>query len=278
MAEVVAAGRETEEQAKRGGKVLESKTVTLKTGPAHQVLQGGSGKRLIWLHGISRPGPDDALLNALAEHFEVTAPLLPGYEDRDELAGLQDIRDLALHYDSVLAALGLDGAILAGHSFGGMLAGEIAALSPHRFEKLVLAAPLGLWNDAYPIEDLFALPFAAIEELLWKGAEHPPAPASGENAEEEDVERLVKIANTVGGVAKYTWPIPDKGLRRRLYRLNMPTLLAFAQDDALLPAAYAEEFAAGIGDTQTLLSKGSHMFPNEAPERMAEAIAGFAAG
>lgn len=258
--------------------MLESKQVTLKAGPAHEVLHGGHGPRLIWLHGISRPGPDDALLGALAERFEVWAPLLPGFEDRDELAGLHDIRDLALHYDSLIGELGLDGAVLAGHSFGAMLAGEIAALAPHRFAKLVLVAPLGLWNDAHPIEDLFALPFAQIEELLWKGAEQRPPRGPSPGGEGDDMERLVKIANTLGGVAKYTWPIPDKGLRRRLYRLSMPTLLAFAEGDALLPAAYAEEFAAEIADTRTHLSKGSHMFPNEAPELMVAAIAEFAAG
>jgi pimeloyl-ACP methyl ester carboxylesterase len=258
--------------------VLESKTVTLRKGPAHEVLHGGRGAPLVWLHGVTRPTVEDPMLGALAEHFEVFAPLMPGFADRDELSVFHDIGDLALRYDSVLDALGLDGITLAGHSFGGMLAAEIAAHVPRRITKLVLVSPLGLWNDAHPIEDLFARPYPAIDDLLWQGAvERPAMPEAASNREEDTVERLVEVANGVGAIAKFTWPIPDKGLRRRLYRVTMPTLLAFGENDALVPPVYADEFAAEIAGARKLVWKGSHMLPYEAPDRIAAAIAEFAA-
>ena len=40
----------------------------------------------------------------------------------------RQIHDLALHYDDVLDALELESATLVGHSFGAMIAAEVAAL------------------------------------------------------------------------------------------------------------------------------------------------------
>ena len=41
---------------------------------------------------------------------------------------------LVLYYDELLGALGLDSAALVGHSFGGMVAAEIAASFPSRVD------------------------------------------------------------------------------------------------------------------------------------------------
>ena len=46
--------------------------------------------------------------------------------------------------------------ILVGHSMGGMIAAEMAAVAPHEVSRLGLIAPAGLWLDAHPIADLFA--------------------------------------------------------------------------------------------------------------------------
>ncbi len=48
-----------------------------------------------------------------------------------------------------------------------MAAAEIAAHFPRRAKQLVLMAPVGLWNDAYPVTDVFAEPYMMIENLLW---------------------------------------------------------------------------------------------------------------
>ena len=47
---------------------------------------------------------------------------------------------------------------MIGHSFGGMVAAELAANSPRRVSKLVLIAPIGLWRDDVPIPDIAAIP------------------------------------------------------------------------------------------------------------------------
>ena len=46
---------------------------------------------------------------------------------------------------------------IVGHSMGGMLAAEIAALDNSRAKKLVLVDAAGFWLDEHPIPDFFAL-------------------------------------------------------------------------------------------------------------------------
>jgi pimeloyl-ACP methyl ester carboxylesterase len=260
---------------KRPLSAFRERQIALKRGPLLTVLEGGEGPPLVWLHGPRRPDAEDPVLAAVAARFTVTAPLFPGQASLDELEDLPTLHDLALFYDGALAAAGIERAILVGHSFGGMLAAELAALAPQRASGLVLISPLGLWNDAHPVADLFARPYPAVDELIWSGAEHRPPPAG---PADDPIEAYIALANALGGIAKYTWPIPDRGLRGRLYRIAAPTLLLFAKDDAFVPVAYAEDFAAELEDVRKRELPGSHMAPYEDPAVLGALIEAFAAG
>jgi pimeloyl-ACP methyl ester carboxylesterase len=60
----------------------------------------------------------------------VHAPLLPGYEDSERADDLRTMLDVTLHAGDVRRALGLERPILVGHSMGGMIAAEMAAIAP----------------------------------------------------------------------------------------------------------------------------------------------------
>ncbi len=252
--------------------MLTESTLRLSREPEVRIVRGGSGQTLVWLHGMAVPGPDDTVLNALAEDHQVIAPLMPGLATLDELAELPTLHDLVLFYDSVLAELGVESAALAGHGFGAMLAAELAALSPGRFQGLALVGPLGLWNDAHPVEDIFANRFPDVEELIWSGSRYRP---KVEQSQDDAVETYIRFANALGTMANYTWPIPDRGLRRRLYRIDVPTLVLAPRSDAWIPAAYADEFVAAIEDARAADLEGSHMAPYEDPAGFARTIGAF---
>ena len=77
--------------------------------------------------------------------------------------------DFTLHTLDVVEALGLKNPILVGHSMGGMIAAEMAAIAPTS-RQLCLLAPAGLWLDDHPIVDMFStLPFE-MPELLFHDA------------------------------------------------------------------------------------------------------------
>ncbi|HEX4097521.1 MAG TPA: alpha/beta hydrolase [Caulobacteraceae bacterium] len=252
--------------------MLTERAIHLRHGPELKVVVGGSGPPLVWLHGMAAPEPSDELLNALTERFEVFAPVAPGVGGLEELAELPTLHDLVLLYDGLLAELGIERAVLVGHGFGGMLAAELAALAPHRVGRLVLVSPLGLWSDAHPIEDIFARRQPQVEELIWSGSQRRPTVAL---SEDDAIEAYIRFANALGAMANYTWPIPDRGLKRRLYRITASTLVLGARSDAWIPPAYAEDFAAAIDGARAAHLEGSHMAPYEDPGAFAQAIAGF---
>ena len=79
--------------------------------------------------------------------------------------------DFTLHALDVLEALELKKPIVVGHSMGGMIAAEMAAIARTEVAKLCLLAPAGLWLDDHPIADIFSkLPYE-LPGLLFHDAE-----------------------------------------------------------------------------------------------------------
>jgi pimeloyl-ACP methyl ester carboxylesterase len=72
------------------------------------------------------------------------------------------------------------------------------------------------------------------------------------------------------------WPIPDRGLGRRLYRVRAKTLVIHGADDAFVPVQYARDFATALPDCEVkILEGGAHMLPVEAPDDVMAAISRF---
>jgi pimeloyl-ACP methyl ester carboxylesterase len=253
------------------------------------VHRGGDGPRLVFLHGAAGVNPHDPLLAALAERFEVIAPVLPGFNDLAELDDLRDVHDLALYHDELFGALGLDGASVVGHSLGGMVAAELAAHVPHRVDRLVLAAPLGLWNDDYPVADMFIAFPNGINELMWVDPSGDAAlsfmaamaSASGVGAdapahEDPMIAALIGILQGMTTAGKFLWPLPDKGLARRLRRIAVQTLVVWGAADTFAPARYAEDFARGIPSAKLeVLDGAGHMVPYERQPDFVNLVAAF---
>src|SRR5262249_12647997 len=143
--------------------------------------------------------------------------------------------------------------------------------------SLVLLSPLGLWNDDYPVTDLFALPYVDMPALLYAD----PSKASGEadtTTLDGNVEKLVTLAQALTSVAKFLWPIPDRRgrLRTRLYRIVAPTLVVFGEEDAFVPPRYADDFTAGLPDSSSATVAGAgHMLQLEQPDEAIRVVTEF---
>jgi len=138
---------------------MQSKTVQTRHAPV-RYLEGGAGEPLVFFHGAGGMTENDPILAELSSRFHVYAPFIPGYGETEECESMRDMLDFALHGWDVVEALGLKNPILVGHSMGGMIAAEMAALAPNDVSRLALICPAGLWLDDHPIVDVFAtLPF-----------------------------------------------------------------------------------------------------------------------
>ncbi len=254
--------------------MLSPETIELTKGRRQVVYRGGQGPPLVWLHAADGIPDEHPLLGALVSTREIVAPLAPGFADLAELDGVADVHELAMHYDDVLGALELQAATVVGHSFGGMVAAELAAHYPGRVGELVLIAPVGLWNDEYPVADMFAVLPQDLPKLLY--ADPPPAP--GPDEAEADVDALVAQVRGLSTVASFLFPIPDLGLARRLDRISAPTLVVFGEQDALVPPAYADDYVAGIPNARKAIIPGAgHLVPVERPAEVLAAIEEFLA-
>ena len=264
---------------------MDTSTIDLPSGLQAEVHRGGSGDPVVFLHAAGGVQPGDPLLDFLASSRSLIAPVAPGFNDLEELEDIRDVHDLALFYDDLFDTLGLDGVPVIGHSFGGMIAAELAAHVPHRVSKLVLIAPVGIWNDNYPMADLFATPLTEINELMWGDLDSPAAQmaqAVFANADmqhaDQMMEMLLAIARGFTATAKFMWPLPDKGLVRRLHRVKADTLILWGSKDKLIPAQYADDFAKAIDRSRVeILDGAGHMVPLERPDEVQNLIDKFLA-
>ncbi|MDT7662283.1 MAG: hypothetical protein QOD04_1839 [Pseudonocardiales bacterium] len=206
----------------------------------------GSGPALVYLHPAGGLFWDEFLAR-LTQHYTVYAPIFPGTSPDDTFAihELDDIFDVVLAYEQALRSLGLENVPVVGQSFGGMLAAELSACFPKLFSKVALLDPAGLWSEEHPWSlDFISAPPEQLPGLLFKdpAAEGPRSMFPPPSGPEEALDQAVAAIWTFGCMAKFLWPVPDRGLRKRLHRVTAPTLIMWGEDDQLIPVAYAEQF------------------------------------
>ncbi|HTW34417.1 MAG TPA: alpha/beta hydrolase [Rhizomicrobium sp.] len=254
---------------------MEARTVTTPHVPV-RYFEGGKGEPLVFLHGAGGVMANDPLLGKLAEKFHVTAPLLPGYGDSQECGALRDMLDFTLHTWDVVDALGLKNPILVGHSMGGMMAAEMAAVAPHDVSRLGLIAPAGLWLDEYPIPDLFStMPFE-FPALMFHDVEKGAAlMTAGVALDDPEWLKgfLVANARQLGMAGRILFPIPERGLSTRLYRIKAKTLLVWGDSDKVVAPAYAHAFKKAIaGSELVVIPEAGHLLNLEKPDQTAAAL------
>src|SRR5262249_48674767 len=141
---------------------------------------------------------------------------------------------------------GISGAHLLGHAFGGMLAAEIAALDRSYVNKLVLVDALGFWLDDQPVLDIFATPARELGPLMLHDPNSAAAQAvlapPGEPTPEQQMRAVIERTKALSTTGKFIWPIPDKGLKKRIHRINAPTLVVWGASDRVVPPAYGQLF------------------------------------
>jgi pimeloyl-ACP methyl ester carboxylesterase len=204
----------------------------------------GEGKPLVFLHG-EHGLQWDPLLDSLAKSYRVYAPLHPGTDGKhpDAVRALRTLSDLVICYDEMFEALRLDHAVVVGHGFGAMVAAEIAAAYPKFVDRLVLICPFGLWRDDAPVGN----PDAAAMHM-W----------------------------TTGCTGHYLWPLSDKGLGKRIHRIQAPSLVVWGRKDGIVPAVYADEFGRRIKNAKVeIIENAGHVPHLEQPEAVTKVVGQF---
>jgi pimeloyl-ACP methyl ester carboxylesterase len=256
-------------ETRRGARVR-----VLEFGPA-------DGRPIVFLHGLAGLLDDMSFFEELARQDRILVPELPGYGESTGEQLLEDMLDFALHGWDVISALGLEnaGPTVIGHSLGGMIAAEMACLAPRALEKLVLIDAFGLWLDEHPIPDIFAFMPYEFGEYLFHDQARAAALLSGATdlADPESLRDFV-IGNSrrLGTAGKLLFPIPNRRVSKRLYRLTTETLVVWGESDRLVPSVYAQRWASLLPCARVVsVPDAGHMLPYERPEALARAMKEF---
>ena len=244
-----------------------------------KVKVGGSGPPLLYLHAAAGP-IWDPFVEGLCERYTVYAPHHPGTGEtvRESIYAVESLWDLLLIYDEILDALNLSTVRVVGTSFGGMMACEIAAHRPERVTKLITLDPIGLWRDDAPVAQYMLMTPEQLVTTLYKHLDSPAVQAALQMPIDP---KQVAVATAdlvwaLGATGKFVWPIPDKGLKKRLHRVKAPTMIVWGEDDALISPVYAEEFAARIANSRIEIIKDCGHVPQvERLEVLGPMVKGF---
>lgn len=255
--------------------MLDTKTLATRHAPV-RYLEGGAGEPLVYLHGAGGMTASDPILAALVESHHVYAPYLPGYGETEDCPELRDMLDYTLHTWDVVEGLGLKDPILVGHSMGGMIAAEMAALAPNDLSRLGLIAPAGLWLDDHPLPDMFSIMPYEMPKYLFHDPEAGAAMmTSGLKIDDPKFlqDYLVRNARQLGMAGKLLFPIPERGLAQRLYRIKARTVIVWGGSDRMIPPVYGPEFAKGIAGARLVtVPEAGHMVVLEKPGAVLEAV------
>jgi pimeloyl-ACP methyl ester carboxylesterase len=241
------------------------------------MVERGSGRPLLWLHGEEGPDPDAPFLDLIAKEGRVLAPSHPGFGHSPDSGAIDTVDDLAYLYLDLLAERQLRDVVVIGGSLGGWIAAEMAVKCGDRLAALALLAPLGIKvgdRETRDIPDIFARPPAEVMRLTYAD----PARAAVDYTKLSDDE-LTVIARNREATALYAWEpyFHNPKLRQRLHRITVPTVLFWGAEDRFVSASYyGAAYGAAIPGARVETIDDAGHFPHvEQPEALADRLRGF---
>jgi pimeloyl-ACP methyl ester carboxylesterase len=247
-----------------------------------QVREQGAGDTVVVLYGYGGVPSRSDFADQLAKTHRVVTISLPGQQGSDR--GHDDLHTpldwITAALDAIEIAAGEGIAVdLVAQSVSGMIGGEIAAIAPSWLRSLTLIGSLGMYDDAEPPRNLYAeAPFNRVKLMTTRpelyGANYG-APAGADAAAKHEHDVIAYRADEA--MARLMWPFGDLGLKRRLHRVRVPVMLLWGADDALVPPAYAQRFAARLSRPARIetVAQAGHLATLDAAEACAALVLSF---
>ena len=251
--------------------MLQTRRVNI-NGKAVRMLCGGTGKPMMFLHGWStNPPAHHESLELLAKNFTIYVPFLYDFRFRN-------LADMARGVEALIRQLGLKNVILAGTSFGALVAAVIAesnnkngSIVGNRYNelsisRLILVNPAGVPNVA-SVVDMFFDSLKSFTLLLLTGKLRTirHRAASGLSF------HLSFIWNS--GFRDLSKEVTKKVHACHLFsNIKIRTSIIWSDNDVTFPYAHAEVLHKMIKNSTVKIVKGDHAWHYHNPELFAKTI------
>jgi pimeloyl-ACP methyl ester carboxylesterase len=240
------------------------------------------GVPLILLHGFTDSWRSfEPVLPLLPRSIHAFAPTQRGHGDADKPASGYAPQDFAADIAAFMDAIGLEAAVIAGHSMGGPIAQRFALDYPERTLGLVLMASFttlrgnagmeAFWaSDVSKLTDPVGYDFARAFQLSTMAR---PAPAAF----------LDTIVRESLKVPARVWRAAFAGMleidvSKDLRRISAPTLILWGDRDSVTPASEQAALADAVTGSRLVVYPGiGHAVHWDDPERSAADLATFCA-
>lgn len=247
----------------------------------------GSGPRLLFLTGSAADlrKANTPLRPPLTTHFEVLTYDQRGMGQSDKPDMPYSMQDYATDAVAILDALGWDRVLLAGYSFGGMVAQEIAIHWPQRVRRLALAATTagGAGGSSYPIEKFSGLePYERARRGLevsdlsftpdWQAA-NPEAAAARIRKRMSAQAQFADAPGAAVGRRRQLAARAAHDTYDRLGQITAPTLVLAGTRDGQAPMAAQQAMARQIPNGRFETCDGSHQMLWESDETFLRMVA-----
>jgi len=222
-------------------------------------VHGAGGSHQIWLHQ----------LNSLRQ-ANVYALDLPGH-GRSGSEGRGTIGEYGDLVVAFLDALGIEKAVISGHSMGGATALDLALRYPRRIAGLVLVCTGARLRVTPLILNGIRENFQGAVDLIGQFAYGPEAPIEAIRLGQE------QIASTPPDVLYHDFAACDAfDVLDRLGEIHCPTLVISATADQLTPLKYGTYLQEHIANAQLAVIEGAgHMAMLERPAQVTQTIQDF---
>jgi epoxide hydrolase 4 len=259
----------------------------------HYVTQG-TGELVLLLHGFPEFWYSWRYqIPALARHFKVVVPDLRGYNDSDKPETGYDIDTLTQDVLGIIHNLGFSKAHIVGHDWGGMIGWNLAQKFPESLHSLSLLSALppallarSLFNNLDQVRRnwyLLALQVPAVPEWLLQQnlanflRDWFQVQAIRKAAFSSETLRIYQSALSKTGVLSSAlnyyrnWLSPQAWftkLQEPLSSIQVPTLVLWGQEDAVLSPSLAKSFERFIPNPfrLKLIPDCGHWIQQEAPQ------------
>jgi pimeloyl-ACP methyl ester carboxylesterase len=243
----------------------------------------GRGPPLVFLHGV---GLDRRMWQAQVYFFARTNSVicydLLGHGESAKLAGTADLKDFVAQLEGVWAALGLEKAVLAGFSFGGLIALDFAIRRTSAIERLVLIGTVYERSEAERASVRQRLEKAKREgpQAIYPTALErwfSPAFVAGQPEQIQELHHRMLGNDDASFLKAYEiFATGDRELEGKLGRIDCPTLIMAGENDRGSTPAMAWRMAKEIPQSRvSVIAGGRHMMPMETAQEVNREIARF---